>query len=123
QTGVERFARMLDGVARVSYSPDGKYLASVTEGKSAQLWDAATGQEVADLKGDLLRFHCVTFSRDGRFLFAGGGDWNQGGVSQVLVWDVATRQQVGKLAGHTQPILAVTVSPDNKTIATGAVDN
>jgi WD40 repeat protein len=110
------------GVARVAFAPDGKLLATATERNTCQLWDVAAGKLVADLDGDLMRFHCVQFSPDGTKLLAGGGDWTPGGFNRVTVWDVATRRQTGKLVGHDNAILCLTYSPDGKTIATGAID-
>jgi hypothetical protein len=109
-------------VARVAFSPDGQLLAAATEDRTAQLWDVAGGKLLANLEGDLLRFHCVTFSPDGRLVLAGGGDWKPDGVNQVTVWDVAGRNQVRKLTGHKSAVLVISYSPDGKVIATGSAD-
>ncbi len=121
--GKQRFDFPAVGGTRVAFSPDGKLLAIVTEDKTAQLWDMENGKLAADLQGDLLCFHCVTFSPDGRQVLAGGGDWNPGGINQVTIWDVASKKQVLKLVGHQNAILSICFSPDGKTIATGSVDN
>jgi eukaryotic-like serine/threonine-protein kinase len=110
------------GVARLAFSPDGTLLATVCENKTAELWDVARGQLLADLEGDRFRFQCVTFSPDGRRVLAGGGDWKPGGVSQAVAWDVAGKDQVLKLVGHQGTVLSVAYSPDGKVIATGAAD-
>jgi serine/threonine protein kinase len=122
-SGKELFDIPVGDVARVAFSPDGTLLATVTEDRTAQLWDMAQGKLLADLEGDLFRFHCVTFSPDGKRLLAGGGDWKPDGINQVAIWDVADRKQVLKLTGHKNAILAISFSPDGKTIATGAADN
>src|SRR5262249_53427948 len=113
-------------VARVAFSPDGSLLATATENSAAQLWDLTTGKLLADLqaeiKGDHFRFHCVTFSPDGKRVLAGGGDWDTAGTSLVAIWDVETKKQVNQLVGHSSPILSIVYSPDGKTIATGSVD-
>jgi WD40 repeat protein len=110
------------GVARIAFSPDGQLLASATEKHACQLWDIPGRKLLADLEGDLFRFHCVLFAPDGKRLLAGGGDWKRGGTNQVTIWDVATRKQVLKLVGHENAVICMTYSPDARTIATGGVD-
>ena len=111
------------GVARVAFSPNGELLATATESHKAQLWDMKQFKLVADLQGDLFRFHTVVFSPDGKRVLAGGGDWKPGGLNQVTVWDVASKQQVMKLVGHQNAIICIAFSPDGKTIASGGIDN
>jgi WD40 repeat protein/serine/threonine protein kinase len=109
-------------LARAAFSPAGDVLATASEGHAAQLWDVGHDQLLADLEGDLFRFHCVAFSPDGKRVAAGGGDWKPGGIAQVNVWDVASKQQIQKLTGHTKPILGLSYSHDGKLIATASID-
>ncbi|HEX4589874.1 MAG TPA: protein kinase, partial [Gemmataceae bacterium] len=113
----------IGSLARVAFSPTGDLLATASEGQTVQLWDVAQGRLVADLDGDMFRFHCVTFSPDGKRVLAGGGDWKAGGIAQVNVWDVASRKQIQKLNGHDKPILGLAYSHDGKRIATGSLDS
>lgn len=57
----------------LSFSPDGRYLASVGDESAVYVWDLRTGQRAAKLEhhtwGNMGSVH---FSRDGRFLFSGG---------------------------------------------------
>jgi WD40 repeat protein/beta-lactamase regulating signal transducer with metallopeptidase domain len=118
KTGQVKVRFTLDSVARLAYSPNGNVLASASEGKTVKLWNARDGKEIANLKGELFRFHCVTFSKDGKTVAAGGGNWDKENDSQVTLWNVESQKQVGRLR-TTRPVLAVTYSPDGKQIATG----
>jgi WD40 repeat protein/beta-lactamase regulating signal transducer with metallopeptidase domain len=120
-TDRELYTVRLDAAARVAFSPDGKRLAAASEGQTVKLWETDSGKEVFQLKGDLCRFHCVGFSRDGQLLAAGGGDWNEGGASMVTLWDSANGKQTARL-DHPQPVLAVCFAPDRQTLATGGLD-
>ncbi len=111
-----------DGLAWVAFSPDGSLLATASEGQTLQLWDLAKGELATNLEGDLLRFHRVIFSPDGKRVLAGGGDWKTGGINHLGIWDVASKKQILKLAGHANTVFCVACSPDGRTIATGSVD-
>jgi WD40 repeat protein len=61
-------------VYSVAFSPDGKTLASGSEGQTVKLWDARTGQEMATLKGHTDYVSSVAFSPDGKTLASGSWD-------------------------------------------------
>ena len=52
-------------------SPDGRIIAAAASSGMVRLWDVATLQPLATLKGFLLGAHSVAFSPDGRRLVAG----------------------------------------------------
>ena len=58
----------------VSFSPDGKTLASGSGGKTIKLWDTATGKEIRTLAGHSEWLQSVCFSPDGKTLANGSGD-------------------------------------------------
>src|SRR5205085_460671 len=99
QTGQElssitRKAAQIHPFVSVTFSPDGKRLAS-----GGKLWDAQTGQELVALKGPVGPFARggATFSPDGKRL-ATAGD------RQVKVWDAQTGQETLNLKATTGPI-------------------
>ena len=55
----------------VAFSPDGKTLASISNGVNITLWDVATGKNTATLKGHPLIVFSVAFSPDGKTLASG----------------------------------------------------
>jgi WD40 repeat protein/TolB-like protein len=77
----------LESVVSISFSPDGRFLATGSYDHSVRLWDIKKLEEIATipLKG---RAYSVDFSPDGRWLTAGTGDnkvwvWSLKGVSST----------------------------------------
>ena len=81
----------------MSFSPDGKRLASASGDQTLKLWDAATGQELLTLKGHTGEVTGVSFSPDGKRLASASDD------QTLKLWDVATGQELLTLKGHTKP--------------------
>jgi WD40 repeat protein/class 3 adenylate cyclase len=110
----------LDGhtglVMTVSFSPDGKQLATTSQDMSVKLWDAETGEELKTLTGQTHFGSRVVFSPDGTRLASGSFD------RTVRIWDLATGKEVLNLSGHTGTIWAIAFSPDGRLIATSGND-
>jgi WD40 repeat protein len=110
----------LDGhtalVMTVSFSPDGKQLATTSQDKSVKLWDAETGQELETFTGLANWGSRVVFSPDGKRLAS--GDW--GGTAKV--WDLETGQDLLTLAGAGASVWGLGFSPDGRLIASGSND-
>jgi WD40 repeat protein len=70
-------------VSSVSWSPDGKTLASASWDRTVKLWEAATGKEQATLQGHTSRVFSVSWSPDGKTLASA----DLGGT--VMLWDVS----------------------------------
>ena len=104
-----------DELWAVSFSPDGRRLASGGTDDPVLVWDLATGESRA-LEGERRMFLSVAFAPDGRTLATGG----RNGV--VMLWNAETLKPRARREGHTGPVYAVAFSPDGKTLASGAVD-
>ncbi|HEY1786240.1 MAG TPA: hypothetical protein VGG30_11850 [Pirellulales bacterium] len=104
--------------ARIAFSPDGQLLAAAVENHRLQVWDGATGKALDGFRGTMFAFYWLSFSPDGKYLFAGGGAPNDPDKVQGAVWDVASREQLYKLSDNPPRILFAAISPDSKTLAT-----
>jgi WD40 repeat protein len=73
---------------KVTFSPDGKLIATAAE--RVLLWDAATLTRIVPLEYESLVWS-VDFSPDGKWLISTLGD------GAILVWDAAARERVANL--------------------------
>ena len=110
----------LNKVRCITFSPDGKTLASGGSERSSggnkrpttiRLWNVLTGELKNTFTGHTDGVHCIAFSPDGKTLASGGGD------STIRFWDPHTGQQRTTLIGHEGPVVRIAFSPDGKTLA------
>jgi len=81
-----------------------------------QLWDVATGREIAAIKGHGRGVSKVAFSRDGKMLASSGTD------NTIKIWDVASRTELRTLTGHTSNIESMDFTPDGRLLASASED-
>ncbi len=108
----------------MALSPNGQWLAvggsftgTVEEKKAIRLYNFASGQLIALLKGHTNVVFSLAFSPDNRFLMSGSAD------RSAIIWDIERQQQLHILRGHTEPIYAVAFTPDAKRVVTGSYDH
>jgi WD40 repeat protein len=112
----------LDGVNDISFSPDGKTLASASSDKTVRIWELATGKTLKILQGHLEALD-VSFSPDGKTLAASSADTLAAtGIftkSLVNLWDISTGKEIKTLIqGDLLPKLdSIHFSPDSKILA------
>ena len=99
-----------------AYSTDGTRLATGTEEGEVAVWDAATGERLAVLRGHTDRISGGGFSPDGTLLVTSGED------QTARVWDVASGSELLVIAEHTDTVWSSTFSPDGTMLATGGLD-
>jgi WD40 repeat protein len=92
----------------------GRPLITNTTSASPQLWDVATGKQIAKLEGHAGAVTATAWSRDGKWLATGGTD------KTVRVWAPAGNA-ARMLVGHEGPVQCLAWA-DGKTLASGSVD-
>ncbi|OQA13313.1 MAG: translocation protein TolB [bacterium ADurb.Bin363] len=105
-----------DYVTSVSYSPDGKYVASGSWDKTVKIWEVSSGKCIRSLEGHSDYVTSVSYSPDGKYVASGGAD------ETVKVWEISSGKCIKNLIGHSYMITNVSYSPDGKYVASGNVD-
>jgi WD40 repeat protein len=104
-------------VACITFSPDGKRLASFGSHRAINIWDVETRKVVRTLAGYRAGHGgCLAFSPDGTSLALAA--WDQG----VRVWDLATGVEKLVYRGHRGLVTCVAFSPDGRRLASGGSD-
>ena len=102
-------------VLGVTFSPDGKQVASGLLDCTVRLWNAASRIPTQTFNGHTDHIYTVAFWPDGKLVASGLFD------STVRLWDTmgAVTQT---LNCHTEAITVVAFSPDGKLVASGLLD-
>jgi WD40 repeat protein/serine/threonine protein kinase len=104
-----------DFLAALTFSPDGRWLASADYGGDVRVWDARDGAAVRTFEAHRGRASCLAFSPDSTRLVSAGGD----GVFNV--WDTATWGQA-KWPGPDGRTHSLTFSPDGRHLVSAGAD-
>jgi WD40 repeat protein len=101
----------------VTYSPDGRRIASGGRDRTIRIWDVADGRQGQVLRGHSGAVLAVAFSPDGRRLASVGED-----ELTIRIWDVEGGQSLQELSGHRHHVRSVAFSPDGSRLATAGYD-
>ena len=85
----------------LSFSPDGRYLASSSHDHLVKLWDVEAGQCLKTLKGHKNRLWSVAFSPIDNLLASGGND------QTVRLWDSQTGECIKVFQGYTNSVMSI----------------
>ena len=110
----ERFNQVL------ADSPDGKMLATLDSSGTIWLWDAATGQELRRIQGEVDKNNrgirpALIFSPDSQTVVSAGN------TNTIHLWNAATGEERHQLRGHRRGIYALAFTPDGKTLISASI--
>jgi len=100
-----KLCRDIGWVWSVTFSPQGKTLASGGNDQTVKLWDVSSGE-------------CLKLCRDigvGMVSHVQVKTLASGGNDQTVKWDVSTGECLRTLQGHTKCVRSVVFSPDVQT--------
>ena len=104
-------------VLGVSFSPDGRFLLTTAEDRTARLWDISTGQTLRIFSGHHNAVQTATFSPDGTLVATASND----GVARV--WNLQTFPGGVQFSTHGVVITQASFSPDGKRVVTANQDD
>lgn len=100
----------------VAWSPNGRQLVSGSSDKTAQVWNAADGNQLYTYTGHTDTIYGVAWSPNSRRVASASYD------GTVQVWDATTGYYPFVYSGHSAQVWTVAWSPDGKRIASGGGD-
>ncbi len=103
-------------VSSVSFSPDGKLLASGSLDNAIKIWNLAEGEEPLTLSGHQNLVYSVSFSPDGKLLASGSLD------KTIKIWNLEKGGEPLTLSGHQDGVNSISFSPDGKLLTSSSGD-
>src|SRR5438270_531190 len=113
---IVRYHGHADRVNAVAWSPDGAHIVSVSDDKTAQVWEAVEGDHLFTYTGHTDRVNAVAWSPNGKLIVSASSD------ATVQVWEADAGIYLFTCHGHADRVNAVAWSPDGKFIASASYD-
>jgi eukaryotic-like serine/threonine-protein kinase len=105
------------GIWGFTFSPDGSRLASISEDRTARVWNSSSGALAVTCRGHTSKTIGVAFSRDGTRLVTTSSD------GTVRQWDTATGREVEPpYDRHSGEVAVAVYSPDGQWVASSGTD-
>lgn len=100
-----------EAVISVSFSPDGKHLASGSGDTTVRFWDVATQTPYYTCKGHTNWVLCIAWAPNSAKLASACKD------GKIVIWDPFTGKQMGRMmTGHKQWVTALSWEPYHKNV-------
>lgn len=101
-----------DEVQRITFSPDGKTLASGGKDEVIRLWDVESGELKHTFAGHALSIDFLKYASDGEMIASHGGDNN------VCVWNAESGELIHIISDFKEEITDLDFAADGKTLVT-----
>src|SRR5436305_2704295 len=114
------YDRHCNTITALSWSPDGRYIASASEDQTVQIWHAVTGERLICTNRVVHSAQGLAWSPDGTRLVSAEGYVDQ--AIRVWQWNAELPDESETLLtyyGHSSQVEELTWSPDGKRIASG----
>jgi WD40 repeat protein len=98
-----------------SFAPDGRRIVTASEDKTARVWDAGNGDQLAILRGHTEGVRVASFSPDGQQVITASTD------KTARLWSAETGQQSDVLE-HDGVVRSAAFSPDGRRVVTASDD-
>ena len=100
----------------ISFSPDGKLVASGYNDGMVRLWQVSTEELVNEFRDHSKAIFSIVFSPDGRSLATSSED------GSIFLRDLSTEKVLKHLKLHTEAVYSLAFSPDGKKLASSSRD-
>lgn len=98
-------------VIDIAYSDDGSKIATVGFDAKLRIFDARGGQKIGEMGCACNDNHAVAFSRDGKWIAAGGRS------GTIKVWEAETQSQIASFKNHRQRVRSLRFTDDRKILS------
>jgi ribosome assembly protein 4 len=103
-------------VNHVSFSPDGRLIASASFDRSIRIWNGIDGTLLTIFRGHVGSVYLISWSPDSRMVVSCSKD------TTLKIWNVDHKRLEVNLPGHLDEVYAVDWSPDGARVASGGKD-
>ena len=98
------------------FSPDGEYVLTASDDKTARLWEKASGKVLITYRGHEAALNSAVFSPDGQYILTASDD------NTARLWERSSGKQIMTYRGHEDWVESVVFSPDGNYILTASHD-